>query len=126
LNTSTPTGTPPAQSYGAPGTPPAPQYGQPGPPQQQNPFGNAPVGENRTILGIIAIILGGLGIHKFLMGHTVPGVIMLLVSLVGGFFTCGMASIAMSVIGIIEGIMYLTKTDEQFRQEYVVGRKQWF
>jgi hypothetical protein len=30
------------------------------------------------------------------------------------------------VIGVVEGIIYLTKTDEEFHQTYVVGRKPWF
>lgn len=33
---------------------------------------------------------------------------------------------AFGIVGLIEGIMYLTKTDEQFVAEYVVGQKQWF
>jgi hypothetical protein len=32
--------------------------------------------------------------------------------LVGGAFTCGIASAVMGVIGLIEGIVYLTKTPE--------------
>ncbi len=36
--------------------------------------------------------------------------------------TCG----AFGIVGLIEGIMYLTKTDDQFVSEYIVGKKQWF
>jgi hypothetical protein len=31
-----------------------------------------------------------------------------------------------SIIGIVEGILYLTKTDDEFVKTYVVGRKGWF
>ena len=129
--TSTGPTTPAAQSYNAPGVPPPPgqpqAYGQPGSPPQtsSNPFGNAPANENRVILGIIAIVLGQLGVHKFMMGHIVPGIIMIAITFAGSFVFC-LGPIASAVIGIIEGIIYLTKTDEQFRQEYVIGKKQWF
>jgi len=72
--------------------------------------------------GILAILLGCLGIHKFILGMTTPGLIMLLVSVLSFFIL----SPIMTVIGIIEGIIYLTKTDEQFYQEYMIGKKQWF
>ncbi len=73
-------------------------------------------GPSRTTVGIVAILLGGLGIHKFMLGMTGPGIITLVLS------CCGVGGI----IGLIEGIIYLTKTDEEFYQTYVVEKKQWF
>src|SRR6478609_6032341 len=64
--------------------------------------------------GVCGLLLGSLGIHKFILGYTTAGVIMLLVTVVGGFLTCGLSIAAMHVIGLIEGIIYLTKTDEEF------------
>ena len=84
------------------------------------------VNSNRVAAGICGIVLGGLGVHKFILGMNGPGIAMLLISVVGWFLTCGMASMVMGVIGLIEGIIYLTRTDEQFYQDYVVGRKGWF
>jgi TM2 domain-containing membrane protein YozV len=72
--------------------------------------------------GICAILLGSLGIHKFILGYTTEGVIMLLLTIL----TCGIAGIVMSVIGIAEGIIYLTKTDEEFVNTYVANKKGWF
>jgi TM2 domain-containing membrane protein YozV len=72
--------------------------------------------------GICAILLGALGVHKFILGYTTEGVIMLLVSLL----TCGIGAMVMSVIGIAEGIIYLTKTDEEFINTYIVDKKGWF
>ncbi|MFP6675664.1 MAG: TM2 domain-containing protein, partial [Pirellulaceae bacterium] len=63
-------------------------------------------------------IFGGLGIHKFMLGYTKEGVIQIVLTVV----TCGAASI----VGLIEGIMYLTKSDEEFIQTYQVGHKGWF
>ncbi|HEY7326807.1 MAG TPA: TM2 domain-containing protein [Gemmataceae bacterium] len=76
--------------------------------------------------GICGILLGSLGIHKFILGLTTPAVIMLVVTLVGGIVTCGTASGVMHIIGIIEGILYLTKSDEEFYRLYAVEKKGWF
>ena len=39
------------------------------------------------------------------------------------FFILPMAA---GVISLIEGIMYLTKTDEEFVNTYIVNQKPWF
>ncbi|MFQ5731111.1 MAG: TM2 domain-containing protein [Planctomycetaceae bacterium] len=77
---------------------------------------------NKIAAGICAILIGSLGVHKFILGMTTPAVIMLLVSVL----TCGIGAGVMSVIGIVEGIIYLTKSDEEFYQIYVVEKKEWF
>lgn len=66
--------------------------------------------------GILAILLGFLGIHKFYLGYVKEGIIQIVLSFlcVGG------------LIGLIEGILYLTKSDEDFDKIYVQGRKGWF
>ena len=71
----------------------------------------------RVTAGILAILLGWLGVHKFYLGYTTAGII----ELVLGFcFGIGW------IIGIIEGIIYLTKSDEEFVRTYQIGQKQWF
>ena len=72
--------------------------------------------------GICGILLGALGIHKFILGLTTPGVIMVLVTVL----TCGIGGSVMGIIGLIEGIVYLTKSDEDFYQTYAVEKKGWF
>ena len=57
----------------------------------------------------LAIVLGGLGIHKFVLGYTKEGIMMLIGTFVLGVLTCGIAIWVVSVIGLIEGIIYLTK-----------------
>lgn len=79
----------------------------------------APRQENKKVLaGVLALVFGYLGIHKFILGYTQEGIIQLVISIV----TCGLGGI----IGFIEGIIYLTKTDEDFYQTYQVGKKGWF
>lgn len=97
---------------------PAPQYGM----QSQQPVG----ADKRIAAGICGILLGAFGVHKFVMGYTNEGIIMLAVSLVGGFFLCGIPTAVVSIIGLIEGIMYLVKSDEEFSQTYFQNRKAWF
>ena len=58
--------------------------------------------------GLLAIFLGSFGVHKFVLGYNTAGLIMLLVTVL----TCGVAGFVMGVIGIIEGIIYLTKSPE--------------
>ena len=72
--------------------------------------------------GICGILLGSLGIHKFILGYTKEGVIMLLVSLL----TLGFGAWVMGLIGLIEGIIYLTKSDDEFISTYQSGKKGWF
>ena len=72
--------------------------------------------------GVCGILLGALGIHKFILGRAVPGIIMLLVSVL----SLGLLAWVMGIIGLIEGILYLTKDDEEFHRLYVVEKKGWF
>lgn len=90
------------------------------------PIHAQPPKTDRTTAGLLALLLGGLGIHKFVMGYQQEGIIMLAVSLGGGFLTCGLASVVIHVIAIIEGVIYFTKTDAEFERIYVTGRKGWF
>lgn len=76
----------------------------------------------RVVAGIIAIILGSLGIHKFILGYQKEGIIMLVISLLSFGFLVGFVAL----VGLIEGIIYLTKSDEEFYQTYQVGNKPWF
>jgi len=85
--------------------------------------------KNKLAAGLLAIFLGGLGIHKFYLGFTVPGLIYLLINTIGLLITWILFFIpnfVLWVIALVEGIIYLTKSDEEFDQLYVVQKKQWF
>jgi len=64
-------------------------------------------------------------VHKFILGYTKEGAIMAVVGVVG-WFLCGIPTLLVSVVGLVEGIMYLTKTDEEFYNTYQAGSKPWF
>ena len=51
---------------------------------------------------------------------------MLVVTIVAGGFTCGAGAGIMGIVGLIEGILYLTKTDAEFDATYVQNKKAWF
>jgi len=79
--------------------------------------------ENKRVLaGVLAILFGALGIHKFILGYQKEGIIMLVLSLLSFGFLAGF----MLIIGLIEGIIYLSKSDEEFFLIYQVGRRPWF
>ncbi len=69
-----------------------------------------PAGEQKSKMaaGLLGIFLGSLGIHNFYLGKTNRALIQLLVSIIGGIFTCGIATLAMEIWGLVEGIMILT------------------
>jgi len=71
----------------------------------------------RIPTALCAIFLGWLGVHKFMLGYTKEGIIQLII----GVLCCVSA-----LIGLIEGIIYLTKSDEEFNNTYVQAKKAWF
>jgi TM2 domain-containing membrane protein YozV len=101
----------------------------PPPPPLAQPPGVQPIdaaakskASNKLAAGICGILLGGFGVHKFVLGYVGTGMIMLLVSIL----SCGLLYWLMHLIGLIEGIVYLAKSDEEFVRLYVDGRKTWF
>ncbi len=83
--------------------------------------------DNKKMLaGLLAIFLGAFGIHKFILGYTKEGVIMLVATVILMIVTCGVFGWVVGIVGVIEGIMYLTKSDEEFYNTYQAGKKPWF
>ncbi len=92
------------------------------PPALAAGYAPSPRASNKLPAGICGILLGGLGVHKFILGYTGAGLIMLLVTVL----TCGIGWYVMHIIGLVEGIIYLCKPDEEFVRVYVDGRREWF
>lgn len=74
--------------------------------------------DKKMVAGICGILLGGFGVHKFILGYTTEGIIQIVITVL----TCG----AGGIVGIIEGIIYLTKSDEEFVKTYIQNKKGWF
>lgn len=105
--------------YGRPGnvrrsqsnqTDPGPRvqsYDNPGPNYNNNNYGQSSSSNvERVVAAILALLLGGLGVHKFYMGDTGAGIWYLL------FCWTGIPAI----IGIVEGIIYLVESDAEFQR----------
>jgi TM2 domain-containing membrane protein YozV len=92
----------------------------------QQVYSQKPAGADKKILaGILGILLGGFGVHKFILGYKNEGIIMVATYVIG-ILLCGVPSLVIAIIGIIEGIIYLTKSDEEFVQTYILNKKPWF
>ena len=107
-----------------------PNYSQPSYAQQtysQPTYASPAVGtKDHVAAGLLAILFGWLGIHKFYLGYNTSGFIMLGVSILGGIITFSLAAGVMCIIGIVEGILYLTKSQSEFEQMYVFSKREWF
>jgi len=66
-------------------------------------------GKDRKIAAALAIVFGNIGAHKFYLGNMTMGIVYIIFCL----------TFIPAIIGIIEGIIYLSKTDEEFKAEYV-------
>lgn len=75
---------------------------------------SSPAPKERIVAGILALLVGGLGVHKFYLGNIGMGILYLV------FCWTGIPGI----IGFIEGIIYLTKTDEEFYHDHVLPIEQ--
>lgn len=76
--------------------------------------------------GLFAIFLGVFGIHKFYLGYNQAGFVMLAVSIIGGFLTFGLAAALVWMLAVIEGVIYLTRSQTEFDQIYVLNAREWF
>jgi TM2 domain-containing membrane protein YozV len=67
--------------------------------------------KDKTTAGLLAILLGGLGAHKFYLNQTGLGILYLVF--------CW--TFIPAIIGLVEGIVYLTMTDQDFNAKYNSG-----
>ena len=78
--------------------------------------------KDKAVAGLLAIFLGALGIHEFYLGNNTSAIIRLAITIL----TCGWGGAILGIISLIEGIIYLTKSDDEFQVIYVKGHKEWF
>ncbi|WP_194767229.1 NINE protein [Tamlana sp. I1] len=87
--------------------------------------------DNQKVLaGILALLFGAFGVHKFILGYNKEGGILLGITVLGMVLSCvGVGALFVwmpGAVGFIEGIIYLTKSDADFYNTYQVGKKPWF
>lgn len=80
----------------------------------------------RTTAGVLGIIFGSFGVHKFILGYQSEGFIYLAITIIGGVITCGLAWSVTATLCIVEGIIYLTKTPGEFKRLYIDKKTGWF
>lgn len=94
------------------------------------PYAGVAYPKSHVVAGLLALFLGSWGIHKFYLGYSNEGVILLVgtfVSFILCFVLIGIIPLmAIGVICFVEAIIYLTKTDAEFDQMYVQHKKAWF
>lgn len=61
--------------------------------------------KSKMAAGLLAIFLGGLGVHKFYLGKIGAGIV----------YLCFCWTWIPAVVGLIEGILYLCSSDENFQ-----------
>ena len=76
------------------------------------------------IAAALALFLGWLGVHKFYLGKTNAGIVMLLCSIPGAAFV--IPALIVWAIAFIEAVLYLVKDEQTFYDEYVIGNRNWF
>ena len=80
--------------------------------------------KDKVVAALLAFFLGVWGIHKFYLGRTGAGIVMLICGTIGwllvlpGLFVC--------ITAFIEFIIYLVIDDAEFRRRYVEGTRSWF
>lgn len=81
--------------------------------------------KSKVVAGLLGIFLGVFGAQKFYLGYMKQGVILLAVALLGCFLF-GIPTVVVALIGVIEGVIYLTKSPQDFDNTYVKNKKSWF
>ncbi len=92
---------------------------------------NSPVKRSKIAAGLLAIFLGAFGVHKFYLGYIVPGFLHPTFWILGIIATHNAINspvwfVVSVIISLVEGIIYLTKSDEDFHQIYVANRRALF
>ncbi len=76
------------------------------PAQAATPTG--PAVKSKLAAGLLGILLGSLGVHRFYLGYVGIGIVQLLMTVLLSWFTCGITAMAAGIWGLVEGIMILT------------------
>lgn len=103
-----------------------PSYGDPDRNARRAIVQQAEYRKDHIAAGLLAIFLGVFGVHKFYLGYNKTAFIMLATSIVGSIITLGLAAAVIGVISIIEGAIYLAKSQTEFDEIYVKGTREWF
>ena len=82
-------------------------------------FDKGPSGRSCGVAALLAIFLGVFGAHYFYMGKNTAGIVFLLISVC----TCFILGTVISIIALIQGIIFFTLTEEQFERNFIYTNK---
>lgn len=89
-----------------------PPYGYQQPYYSNDAFSpSGPEGKSRGVAGLLAVLVGALGVQYFYLGKIGGGLLTILLTLV----TCGLWDVVM----LIQGILMLCMTNDEFERKYV-------
>lgn len=91
------------------------QFGQQTARTVDDVFSSGPSGRSRGIAGLLAILVGAIGVHYFYIGKTGAGIVFLLATLL----TCGLLGVVTEIVSLIQGILFFTSTQEEFESRWV-------
>ena len=96
---------------------------------QRLDLSEAQIRRRQRLAGVLAILVGPFGVHKFVLGYYRAGFIMLLAPVVvipAGWLASTAVSLVMGIIGLIEGWHYLAQSPQAFKAHYIDAKKEWF
>ena len=108
------TGSFPRSSADAPVSPMQPHYAAP------------LASRDHVAAGLLALLLGPFGVHKFYLGYSAQGFTLMALSIIGGLLSFGLVVGVVWIIAVIEAICYFAKSQSEFEQTYVYGKREWF
>lgn len=79
--------------------------------RQESGGSSAEADTDQTVAGILAILLGGLGAHKFYQGRVGLGLV----------YLCFSWTFIPAVIGLVEGILMLVADEDEYAEKYADG-----
>lgn len=92
-------------------------------------FREREIRRRKRLAGWLGILVGPLGVHKFVLGYNRAGLIMLMAPVVvipAGWWISSALSLLMGIVGLIEGLKYLSQTPQQFKARYIDAKHEWF
>lgn len=99
--------------------------GAPRPPIQ--PHYAAPLASrDHAAAGLLALLLGMFGVHKFYLGYNAQGFTLFALTVIGGLFSFGLVAGVVWIVAAIEGITYFCKSQSEFERIYIYGKREWF
>lgn len=83
-------------------------------PPEPGVFDEGPSGKSRGVAGLLAILLGGFGVHYIYLGKVGGAIICFLLTVI----TCGL----WSILALIQGVVMLTMKQDEFERKFVYSQ----